>query len=94
MTQFRGRVLDARSMVCRFKPHWRHCILSLSKTQNILCLVLVKTRNTCHDMTEKLLTGTLKSNKIRVIGALANCEDPGEMRQNVTFHHGLHCLLR
>ena len=27
-----GRVLDLRLRGCRFEPHWRHCIVSLSKT--------------------------------------------------------------
>ena len=27
------------------------------------------------------------------MGTLANSEDPDEMRQNVAFHLGLHCLL-
>ena len=51
---------------------WKHCALSLSKTLNIVCLVLVQPRNEClnlvlnmvqpskthPDMTEKMLTGT------------------------------------
>ena len=27
-----GRVLDSRPTGCRFEPHWRHCVVSLSKT--------------------------------------------------------------
>ena len=27
-----GRVLDLRPRSCWFEPHWRHCIVSLSKT--------------------------------------------------------------
>ena len=26
------RVLDSRPRGCGFKPHWRHCVVSLSKT--------------------------------------------------------------
>ena len=28
-----GRVLDSRPKGRRFEPHWRHCVVSLSKTQ-------------------------------------------------------------
>ena len=31
-----GRVLDLRSGGCRFEPHWRHCLVSLSKTLYLL----------------------------------------------------------
>ena len=27
-----GRVLDSRTKGCRFEPHQRHCVVSLSKT--------------------------------------------------------------
>ena len=27
-----GRVLDLGSRDCGFEPHWKHCIVSLSKT--------------------------------------------------------------
>ena len=46
-----GRVLDSRSRVCRFKPHWRHCVVSLSKTL-YPPLSTGSTRETCHDMAE------------------------------------------
>ena len=49
-------MLDSRSKGCGFEPHWRHCLASLNKTL-FLCLVLVPPRNTCPDMTKKLLLG-------------------------------------
>ena len=55
------RVLGLRWRVCGFKPHLRHCIVSLSKTF-ILCVVLVKPRKTPPDMTEKMLLGYLLLN--------------------------------
>ena len=52
-----GRVLDARPRDRRFEPHWRHCVVSLSK--NIYpSLVLVQARKTCpFIITERLLMG-------------------------------------
>ena len=40
-----GRVLDSRPWGCGFKPHWHHCILSLSNSIS-LSLVLVQPRKT------------------------------------------------
>ena len=39
-----GRMFDSRSRGCRFKPHQRHCIVSLSLFLFILCLVLVQSK--------------------------------------------------
>ena len=52
-----GRVLDPRPRGCGFKPHLRHWVVSLSKT-HFSFEVLVQPRQTCPDITEKLLTGT------------------------------------
>ena len=41
-----GRVLDSRSRGCRFEPHQRHCIVSLSKT----CYPLLSTGSTQEDL--------------------------------------------
>ena len=52
-----GRVLDSRLRGRGFEPHWRHCVVSLSKTHlSLLCTV--QPRKTRHNMTEKLLNGT------------------------------------
>ena len=56
------RVLDSRQRGCRFKPHWRHCVVSLSKNINP-SLVLVQPRKTCPFITERLLMGCKESNK-------------------------------
>ena len=55
-------VLYSRMRGYRFKPHWNLWVVSLNKTHFILCFVLAQPSP---DMTEKLLTGTLriKSNK-------------------------------
>ena len=37
-------MFDSRSRRCRFKPHQRHCIVSLSLFLFILCLVLVQSK--------------------------------------------------
>ena len=31
-----GGVLDSRSRGCEFEPHWRHCVVFLSKTHQSL----------------------------------------------------------
>ena len=52
-----GRVLESRSRGFGFEPHWRHCVVSLSKTLYPL-LSTGSTQEDLTDMTEKLLTGT------------------------------------
>ena len=52
-----GRVLHSRPRGCGFEPHWRHCVVSMSKNINP-SLVLVQPRKTCPCITERLLTGT------------------------------------
>ena len=44
-------MLDLRPKGCAFKPHRRHCVVSLSKKINP-CLVLVQHRKTRPDITE------------------------------------------
>ena len=58
-----SRVSDSESRCPWFDPHWRHHVVSLSKT-HLLPKVLVKPRKRwlCPNMTEKLLTGTLSLN--------------------------------
>ena len=56
-----GRALDLGSNGCWFEPHRLWCFVSLCKTLSaVYCLVLVQPRKTHPDMTEKLLTGTLR----------------------------------
>ena len=49
-----GKVLDSRPRGCRFEPHQRHCVGSLSKNINA-SLVLVQPRKTHPFITERLL---------------------------------------
>ena len=57
-----GRVLDFRTRGCRFEPHQRHCVVSLSKNINPR-LVLVQARKTRPFITERLLMGRKESNQ-------------------------------
>ena len=57
-----GRVLDLRPKGRRFKPHRRHCVVSLSKNINP-SLVLVQPRKTRPFITERLLMGRKESNQ-------------------------------
>ena len=59
-----GRVLDSTQRGHGFNPHWRHCIVSLSKNINP-CLVLVQPWKTRPYITERLLTGHKESNKTK-----------------------------
>ena len=70
-----GRVLDSRPWGCGFKPHRRHCIVSLSKNINP-SLVLVQPRKTCPFITERLLMGHKESNKQTI--TMKNNVDPGQ----------------
>ena len=51
-----SRVLDLRPKGRGFEPHWRHCVVSLSKNNNP-SLVLVQPRKTRSFITERLLMG-------------------------------------
>ena len=51
-----GRVLDLRPKGLRFEPHWRHCVVSLSKNINP-SLVLAQPRKTGTFINERLLMG-------------------------------------
>ena len=55
-------MLDSRPSGCGFKPHRRHCVVSLSKNINPR-LVLVQTRKTRPLITERLLMGRKESNQ-------------------------------
>ena len=57
-----GRVLDSRPRGRGFKPHWRHCVVSLRKNINP-SLVLVQPRKTRPFITEELLMGRKESNQ-------------------------------
>ena len=58
---FSGRVLDLRPRGPGFKPHRRHCVVSLSKNINP-SLVLVQPRKTRLFITERLLMGRKEPN--------------------------------
>ena len=57
-----GRVFDSRLMGRGFKPHRRHCVVSLSKNINP-SLVLVQPRKTRPYITDRLLMGRIESNQ-------------------------------
>ena len=57
-----GKVLDLRLKGRGFEPHWRHCVVSLSKNINP-SLVLVQPRKTHPFITERLLMGSKESNQ-------------------------------
>ena len=57
-----GRVLDSRPKGRGFEPHWRHCVVSLSKNINP-SLVLVQHRKARPYITERLLMGRKESNQ-------------------------------
>ena len=59
-----GRVLDPRPRGRGFKPHRRHCVVSLSKNIN-RSLVLVQPRKTRPFITERLLMGRKESNQTK-----------------------------
>ena len=55
-------MLDSRQRGQGFKPHWRHCVVSLSKNINH-SLVLVQPMKTCPYITERLLMVRKESNQ-------------------------------
>ena len=59
-----GRVLDSRPRGRGFKPHQRHCVVSLSKNINP-SLVLVLPRKTSPFITERMLMGRKESNQTK-----------------------------
>ena len=59
-----GRVLDWRPRARGFEPHWRHCVVSLSKNINP-SLVLVQPRKTRPFINERLLMGRKESNQTK-----------------------------
>ena len=62
MWELSGRVLDSRPKGRGFEPHWRHCVVSLSKSINP-SLVLVQPRKTRPFIAEILLMGRKESNQ-------------------------------
>ena len=57
-----GRVLDSKPRGRGFEPHRRHCVVSLSKTNNP-SLVLGQPKKTRSFITERLLMGRKESKK-------------------------------
>ena len=57
-----GRVRDLRLKGRGFRPHRRHCVVSLSKNIN-LGLVLIQPRKTRPYINERLLMGRKESNQ-------------------------------
>ena len=58
------RVLHLRQRGHGFQPHWRHCVVSLSKNINS-SLVLVQPRKTHPFITERLLMGRKELNQTK-----------------------------
>ena len=69
-----GRVLDSRPKGRGFKPHWRHCVVSLSKNINPN-LELVQPKKIRPYITERLLMGRKESNQTNKIWWLVRCSD-------------------
>ena len=61
-----GRVLDSRPRGRRFKPHRRHCVVSLSKNINP-SLVLDQPKKNRPFITEILLVGRKESNQKQTV---------------------------
>ena len=68
-----GRVLYSRPRGRRFKPHRRHCIVSLSKHINP-SLVLVQPRKICPYITERLLMGRKESSLKKTYSKFSSAE--------------------
>ena len=64
-----GFVLDSRLKGRGFEPHWRHCVMSLSKNINP-SLVLVQPRKTRLYITERLLMGRKESNQTNFLKSI------------------------
>ena len=54
-----GRVLDSGPKGRGFEPHWRHCVVSLSKNINR------STQEACSFITDRLLMGHKESNQTK-----------------------------
>ena len=85
-----GRVLDLRPKGHGFKPHRRHCLVSLSKNINP-SLVLVQPRKTRPFITERLLMGRKESNhtnkqsyraSLQAVPTSAHCSAVGNVSGN------------
>ena len=61
-----GRALDSRPKGRGFEPHWRYCVVSLSKNINP-SPVLVQPRKTRPFITERLLMGRKESSQTNKI---------------------------
>ena len=83
-----GRVLDSRQRGHGFKPHWRHCVVSLSKNSNP-SLVLVQPMKTHPFLTGRLLMGRKESNQTN---KLFPCD--ASFDYNKCLHSGLQIYLR
>ena len=64
-------MLDSRPKGRGFEPHWRHCVVSLSKNINP-SFVLVQLRKTRPFITERLLMGRKESNQTNKQNKLQN----------------------
>ena len=60
-----GRVLDSRQKGGGFKPHRRHCVVSLSKNIHP-SLVLAQPRKTRPFISKRLLMGNKESNQTKL----------------------------
>ena len=60
-----GRPLNSKPKGRGFGPHWRHCVVSLSKNISP-SLVLVQPRKTRPFITERLLMGRKESNQTKI----------------------------
>ena len=80
-----GRVLDSRPRGRRFKPHWHHCVVSLSKNINP-SLVLVQPKKTCPYITERLLMGCKESNQASSQGLVYMNDYPTKYKLSILLY--------
>ena len=84
------RVLDSRERGCGFKPHKRHCVVSLKKNINPSFAWFNPGRP--GPLYLKYWSWNVK-NQNKQTNKLGKCADPDQTPQNVASDQGLHCLL-
>ena len=75
-----GRVLDSKPKGRGLEPHRRHCVVSLRKIN--LSLVLIQSRKTCPDVTEKFVDWGVK-NQIKQTNCKNEIRDWGQSTLHV-----------
>ena len=87
-----GRVFDSRPKGRGFKPHRRHCVVSLSKNINPI-LVLVQPRKIRPFITERLLMGRKEANQTNKSTKIGNTMTTRAKNKNIfECHQQIHDL--